>query len=68
LQEQLLKSIQAKVPLYLRFIIFNVALLGFLLFTGRLRADRPSIWGAVAAFGLMNLVAWRSSRHYKEWK
>jgi hypothetical protein len=57
-----------KVPLWLRFIIFNFITLVFCVFTGRLKFDRPSIIGAVVAFSLMNLVAWISSRHYKEWK
>jgi hypothetical protein len=57
-----------KVPLALRFIIFNVAMLAFFCFTGRLRADWPSIAGVIAAFIVMNIVAWISSRHYKEWK
>jgi len=57
-----------KVPLGLRFILFNVAMLAFFFFTGRLRPDWPSVIGVIAAFVLMNFVAWISSRHYKEWK
>ena len=63
-----MKGILPKVPLYLRFIIFTAAMLAFFFFTGRLQAGAPSIVGVVAAFALMNLVAWISSRHYKEWK
>jgi len=57
-----------KVPLWLRFVIFNIAMFVFFGFKGLLKFDRPSIIGAVVAFSLMNLVAWISSRHYKEWK
>jgi hypothetical protein len=57
-----------KVPLGLRFILFNGAMLMFFYVTGRFRADWPSIVGVIAAFILMNFVAWISSRHFKEWK
>jgi hypothetical protein len=43
-------------------------MLAFFYFTGRLRPDWPSVIGVIAAFVLMNFVAWISSRHYKEWK
>jgi membrane protein YdbS with pleckstrin-like domain len=59
---------QTKVPLYLRFIIFNVMMLASLGFTGRLRPDWPSIVAVIVALIVMNFVAWISSRHYKEWK
>ena len=56
------------VPLALRFILFNVAMLAAFYFTGRLRPEWTSVMGVIAAFVLMNFVAWISSRHYKEWK
>jgi len=61
-------KIQTKIPLYLRFIIFNVVMLTSLGFTGRLGPDWPSIVAVILALIAMNLIAWISSRHYKEWK
>jgi len=57
-----------KIPLSLRFIFLNVAMLFGFYFTDMLRADWASMFGMAAAFTLMNFVAWISSRNYKEWK
>lgn len=57
-----------KVPLGYRFFVLNLAMLLYFAFTGRLCNDWASIIGLVVALTVMNLVAWISSRHYKEWK
>jgi len=57
-----------KASLRFRFIVFNVGMAVFFCFTDRVSADWPSVVGVVGAFTIMNLVAWISSRHFKEWK
>jgi len=55
-------------PLWLRYVLFNLASVLLLLYKGQFRSDWASIIGVIFAFVLMNFVAWISSRHYKEWK
>jgi hypothetical protein len=57
-----------KVPLSLRFILFNIGTLGYLYFTDRLKSDWLSVISVIAALIVMNFVCWISSRNYKEWK
>jgi hypothetical protein len=49
-------KIQTKIPLYLRFIIFNVVMLTSLGFTGRLGPDWPSIVAVILALIVMNVT------------
>jgi len=57
-----------KASLRRRFIEINVAAAVCLCLTGRISADGPSVTGVVGGLIIMNLVAWISSRHFKEWK
>ena len=55
-------------PLWLRYLLFNLASVMLLLWKGQFRSDPASIIAIIFAFALMNLAAWASSRHYREWK
>lgn len=57
-----------KIPLKIRFVIFNVASLIYLAVTDRLHSDIWSVVGIICAFALINFVAWWSSRNFPEWK
>ena len=54
-------------PLWVRYLLFNLAAVMLLLFKGQFRSDWQSVVGIVFAFTLMNFVAWLSSRNYKTW-
>lgn len=55
-------------PLWLRYLVMNLAAVLLLLYKGQFRSDRISIISAILAFALINFLSWISSRHYKEWK
>jgi hypothetical protein len=50
------------------FLLFNVIGTGSLIITGRLTFSLKSIVIAAIALGVMNAVAWLSSRYYPDWK
>jgi hypothetical protein len=50
------------------FLFFNIAALVALILTGRLRLSVSSILLTVIALGVVNVVAWLSSRNYPNWK
>ena len=52
-------------PLWLRYVVFNLASVLLLLFKGQFRSDWASVMGVIFAFALMNFVAWVSSREWK---
>lgn len=64
----MIPGLHKKVSLRLRYVIYNAVLLVALSLSGRLRLDWLSIVGVVGGLAIMNLVAWISSRHYREWQ
>ena len=64
----MIPRVTKQVSLRIRYVIYNAVLLVAIYFSGRLGSDWVSIVGVVAGIVVMNLVAWISSRHYKEWK
>lgn len=55
-------------PLWLRYVLFNLAAILVVAFKGQLRSDWASVVGIIVSFALMNFVGWVSSRNYKDWK
>ena len=64
----MIPGLRKKVPLRARYLIYNAILLGAFWLSGKFRSDWASIVGVIGALAVMNLVAWISARHYKEWK
>ncbi len=56
------------IPLWLRYVLLNLAAVMLLLFKGQFRPDWQSVVGIIVAFSGMNFVAWLSSRNYEDWK
>lgn len=50
------------------FLLFNVAAIVALALTGRVKLNAESLIPCVAALGIVNWVAWLSSKHYPDWK
>lgn len=50
------------------FLFFNIAALVALILAGRLRFSFSSILVTVIALGIVNVMAWLSSRNYPNWK
>ena len=50
------------------FLLFNIGVLLALILTGRLHFSVASIISTVIALGIVNVMAWLSSRNYPNWK